>query len=53
MGKGWTFGSLIAEEMRVTAFYQNARRNHNQPFELKVLAAKLGRRQCMTTWSRS
>src|SRR3954451_21805587 len=42
MGKGWTLASLIAEEMRVTAFCQNSRCNHNQRLDLKALAAKLG-----------
>jgi len=42
MGKGWTFGRLIAEEMRVMAFCQNMRCNHNQQLDLKALAAKFG-----------
>jgi hypothetical protein len=39
-GKGWTFGSLVSEEMRVTAFC--SRCNHNQQLDIEVLAAKLG-----------
>jgi hypothetical protein len=52
MANGWTFGSLIAEGMRVTAFCQNSRCNNNQQLDLKALAAKFGRtrRPCMTTW---
>jgi hypothetical protein len=42
MGAGWTFGSLIAEGMRVTAFCQNSRCNHNQQLDLKALSARFG-----------
>jgi len=42
MGNGWTFGSLIAEEMRVTAVCQNSRCNHHQRLDLLSLAARLG-----------
>jgi hypothetical protein len=42
MGTGWTFGSLIVEQMRVTAFCQNSRCHHNQQLDLKALAAKFG-----------
>jgi hypothetical protein len=42
MGGGWTFGRLIAEQMRVTAFCQNSRCNHNQQLDLAALAAKFG-----------
>jgi hypothetical protein len=39
---GWTFGTLIADNMRVTAFCQNSRCNHNQRLDLAALAAKFG-----------
>jgi hypothetical protein len=42
MGQCWTFGSLIASEMRVTAVCLNSRCNHIQRLDLLALAARLG-----------
>jgi hypothetical protein len=42
MGGGWTFESLIAEGMRVTAFCRNSRCNHNQQLDLKALSGRFG-----------
>ena len=42
MGKGWTFATLIADEMTITAHCQNARCNHSHRLDLKDLAARFG-----------
>jgi hypothetical protein len=38
----WTFATLIADEMTVTAHCQNSRCNHSHRLDLKDLAARLG-----------
>ena len=42
MAKGWTFATLIADEMTVTAHCQNSSCNHRRQLDLKDLAATIG-----------
>ena len=42
MGNGWTFGSLLANDMRVTALCQNSQCNHIQRLDLLALPVRFG-----------